>query len=165
MSEPAVPASVVPAPAIRRDGTVLGFDVGSRRIGVAIGSAFAAHARAVAVVDVHGNGPDWTAIERLLKEWKPDGLVVGDPLTLDGQDQPNRKRAQGFARQLRERFKLPVVMLDRGRPPLRCRARRRAQAPPRCGRPRRRGRGGDHRPLAVVAGRRHPHSLTARLPP
>ncbi|TGV63146.1 Holliday junction resolvase RuvX, partial [Mesorhizobium sp. M2D.F.Ca.ET.160.01.1.1] len=68
--------------------------------------------RAVAVVDVHGNGPDWTAIERLLKEWKPDGLVVGDPLTLDGQDQPNRKRAQGFARQLRERFKLPVVMID-----------------------------------------------------
>ncbi len=112
MSEPAAPAPISPAPAIRRDGTVLGFDVGSRRIGVAIGSAFASHARAVAVVDVHGNGPDWTAIERLLKEWKPDGLVVGDPLTLDGQDQPNRKRAQGFARQLRERFKLPVVMID-----------------------------------------------------
>jgi hypothetical protein len=139
MSEPAL---------IRRDGTVLGFDVGSRRIGVAIGSAFAAHARAVAVVDVHGNGPDWAAIERLLKEWKPDGLVVGDPLTLDGQDQPNRKRAQGFAR-----------------PPLRRRARRRAQAPPRCGRPRCRGRGGDHRPLVVVAGRRHSHSLTIRTPP
>ncbi|WP_459047955.1 Holliday junction resolvase RuvX [Stenotrophomonas sp. PSU_St99] len=112
MSEPITPASDAAAPAIRRDGTVLGFDVGSRRIGVAIGSAFAAHARAVAVVDVHGNGPDWTAIERLLKEWKPDGLVVGDPLTLDGQDQPNRKRAQGFARQLQERFKLPVVMID-----------------------------------------------------
>ncbi len=112
MSEPAAPAPVPAAPAIRRDGTVLGFDVGSRRIGVAIGSAFAAHARAVAVVDVHGNGPDWAAIERLLKEWKPDGLVVGDPLTLDGQDQPNRKRAQGFARQLRERFKLPVAMID-----------------------------------------------------
>ncbi|MEE9888028.1 MAG: Holliday junction resolvase RuvX [Stenotrophomonas geniculata] len=112
MSEPVAPAPVPAVPAIRRDGTVLGFDVGSRRIGVAIGSAFAAHARAVAVVDVHGNGPDWTAIERLLKEWKPDGLVVGDPLTLDGQDQPNRKRAQGFARQLRERFKLPVVMID-----------------------------------------------------
>ena len=81
------PRRHTPAPAIRRDGTVLGFDVGSRRIGVAIGSAFAAHARS-GVVDVHGNGPDWTAIERLLKEWKPDGLVVGDPLTLDGLDQP-----------------------------------------------------------------------------
>ncbi len=112
MSEPATPVPAPAVPAIRRDGTVLGFDVGSRRIGVAIGSAFAAHARAVAVVDVHGHRPDWTPIEHLLKEWKPGGLVVGDPLTLDGQDQPNRKRAQGFARQLRERFKLPVVMID-----------------------------------------------------
>ncbi|MDV3467801.1 Holliday junction resolvase RuvX [Stenotrophomonas sp. C3(2023)] len=103
MSEPTTP---------RRDGTVLGFDVGSRRIGVAIGSAFGLHARAVAVVDVRGDGPDWAAVQRLIKEWQPDGLVVGDPLTLDGQDQPNRKRAQGFARQLRERFKLPVVMID-----------------------------------------------------
>jgi len=97
---------------IPRDGTVLGFDVGSRRIGVAIGSAFGTHARPIAVVDVHGNGPDWQAIERLLKEWRPDGLVVGDPLTLEGLDQPNRKRAQGFARQLLERFKLPVVLVD-----------------------------------------------------
>jgi len=103
MSDPATP---------RRDGTVLGFDVGSRRIGVAIGSAFGLHARAIAVVDVHANGPDWSALERLLKEWQPDGLVVGDPLTLDGKDQPNRRRAQGFARQLRERFRLPVVMID-----------------------------------------------------
>jgi putative Holliday junction resolvase len=90
---------------------VLGFDVGSRRIGVAIGSSLTG-ARAVAVVDVHADGPDWTAIARLQAEWKPDGLVVGDPLTLDGQDQPNRKRARAFARQLRERFKLPVVMID-----------------------------------------------------
>ena len=109
--EPATPVPAPAVPAIRRDGTVLGFDVGSRRIGVAIGSAFA-RMRARWRWSMHGNGPDWTAIERLLKEWKPDGLVVGDPLTLDGQDQPNRKRAQGFARQLRERFKLPVVMID-----------------------------------------------------
>jgi len=100
------------APLPKRDGTVLGFDVGSKRIGVAIGSAFGLHARAIAVVDMHGKGPDWGVIAQLLKEWGPDGLVVGDPLTLDGKDQPNRKRAQGFARQLRERFKLPVAMID-----------------------------------------------------
>ena len=50
---------VDPQPAIRRDGIVLGFDVGARRIGVAIGSAFASGARALAVVDVHAAGPDW----------------------------------------------------------------------------------------------------------
>jgi putative Holliday junction resolvase len=88
---------------------VLGFDVGSRRIGVAIGSAFAARARWrwSMCTAMARTGPRWPGC----KEWKPDGLVVGDPLTLDGQDQPNRKRAQGFARQLRERW-LPVVMID-----------------------------------------------------
>ena len=97
---------------IPADATVLGFDVGSRRIGVAIGSAFAVAARALAVIDVHGNEPDWSALDRLLKEWRPQGLVVGDPLTLEGEDQPNRKRAQAFARTLLARYKVPVVLVD-----------------------------------------------------
>ena len=97
---------------IPSDATVLGFDVGSRRIGVAIGSAFAVAARALAVVDVHGNEPDWAALDRLVKEWRPQGLVVGDPLTLEGDDQPNRKRAHAFARNLLARYKVPVVLVD-----------------------------------------------------
>ena len=99
-------------PAIRRDGTVLGFDVGARRIGVAVGSAFGSGARPLAVVDVHTGGPDWDRIERLRREWRPDGLVVGDPMQLDGGDQPIRKAAQAFARELRKRTQLPVVMVD-----------------------------------------------------
>lgn len=94
------------------DGTVLGFDVGNKRIGVAVGSAFGVGARALAVVDVHGNGPDWNALDKLREEWRPDGLVVGDPMTLDGGDQPNRKRAHAFARQLQQRYQLPVVLID-----------------------------------------------------
>lgn len=101
-----------PADAIRRDGTVLGFDVGSRRIGVAVGSGFGTGARAIAVVDVHGGTPDWKEIERLRREWRPDGMIVGDPMTIDGGDQPIRKAAQAFARQLRELTQLPVVMVD-----------------------------------------------------
>ena len=97
---------------IRRDGTVLGFDVGARRIGVAVGSGFGVGARALAVVDVHPSGPDWAEIERLRREWRPDGLVVGDPMSLDGGDQPIRKIAQAFARELRVRTNLPVVMVD-----------------------------------------------------
>ena len=97
---------------MRLDGTVLGFDVGARRIGVAVGSAFGTGARALAVIDVHGDGPDWKAIDRLKTEWRPDGLVVGDPMTLDGGDQPIRKRAQAFALALKERYRLPVVMVD-----------------------------------------------------
>ncbi|MCF7222488.1 Holliday junction resolvase RuvX [Marilutibacter chinensis] len=97
---------------MKRDGTVLGFDVGARRIGVAVGSAFGNGARALAVVDVHGHGPDWTAIDRLRKEWRPDGFVVGDPMTLDGGDQPIRKRAHAFARELHARYRLPVALVD-----------------------------------------------------
>ena len=118
MPEPDAPAPVMPAPdqagagAIRRDGTVLGFDVGARRIGVAVGSAFGHGARALAVVDVHHDMPDWPAIDRLRGEWRPDGLVVGDPMTLDGGQQPARARAQAFARELHARYALPVVMVD-----------------------------------------------------
>ena len=106
MSDTAAP------PAIRTDGTVLGFDVGARRIGVAVGSAFGNGARAIAVIDVRDGMPDWPRIERLYREWRPDGLVVGDPMTLDGGDQPIRRFAQGFARELAARFRLPVVMVD-----------------------------------------------------
>lgn len=97
---------------IRRDGTVLGFDVGSRRIGVAVGSAFGHHARALAVIDVHGHGPDWIALDRLRQEWRPDGLIVGDPLTLDGGHQPAREHAHAFARALHARYRMPVVLVD-----------------------------------------------------
>jgi len=94
------------------DATVLGFDVGARRIGVAIGAGFGLGARALAVVDVHAEKIDWPAIEKLYREWRPAGFVVGDPMTLDGGDQPIRQRARAFARDLRERFRLPVAMID-----------------------------------------------------
>ena len=92
-------SEAVAAPLIRLDGTVLGFDVGMRRIGVAVGNAMTGGARAVAVVDVRDAGPEWAQVERLLREWRPDGLIVGDPLTLDGGDQPIRKAARVFARE------------------------------------------------------------------
>lgn len=98
--------------AMKLDGTVLGFDVGARRIGVAVGSAFGHGARALAVIDVHAHGPDWVALDRLHAEWRPDGLVVGDPLTIDGGDQPIRQRAHAFARELQARYRLPVVLVD-----------------------------------------------------
>ncbi|WP_045758274.1 Holliday junction resolvase RuvX [Xanthomonas albilineans] len=113
MPEAVTPASGTDGAAtLRHDGTVLGFDVGHRRIGVAVGSRFGSGARALAVIDVHAQGPDWPALDRLHAQWRPHGLVVGDPLTLDGADQPNRKRAHAFARELGARYRLPVVLVD-----------------------------------------------------
>jgi len=100
------------SPHIPADGTVLGFDVGMRRIGVAVGSGLSQGAHAVAVVDVHDHVIDWPSIDRLHREWRPAGMIVGDPLTLDGGDQPIRRHAQTFARALAARYQLPVLMVD-----------------------------------------------------
>lgn len=92
--------------------TLLGFDVGSKRIGVAVGNTLTGTARALAVIDVREAGPDWAALDRLLAEWRPQRLVVGEPLTLDGGIQPATKAARRFANDLRTRSSLPVDMVD-----------------------------------------------------
>lgn len=91
---------------------VLGFDVGRRRIGVAVGNTISSSARAVAVVDARDDGPDWPAIEALLRQWRPDRLLVGDPLTLDGEVQSITRHARAFADELVRRFGLPVQLVD-----------------------------------------------------
>lgn len=92
--------------------TLLAFDVGAKRIGVAVGNTVTLSAREVGVLDVHGNGPDWALLDRWVKEWQPQALVVGDPVPLDGGDQPARQRARGFARTLARRYALPVDQVD-----------------------------------------------------
>ena len=91
---------------------VLGFDVGTRRIGVAMGNTLSGTARAIAMVAARDEGPDWDAIGALVREWRPDRLVVGEPLTLDGESQPATHMARRFAREAAERFALPVDLID-----------------------------------------------------
>ena len=97
---------------IPADSPVLAFDVGARRIGVAVGSGFGLTARPLAVVDVRDGAIDWKHVEKLHREWRPVGFIVGDPMTLDGGDQPIRERARAFALALHDKFKLPVAMMD-----------------------------------------------------
>jgi len=91
---------------------VLGFDVGSKLIGVAIGNTITASARALAVVAVRDNGPDWARLDELHRQWQPDTLVVGLPLALDGTVQPATRLARRFAEHLRERYQAPVALVD-----------------------------------------------------
>ncbi len=92
--------------------TLLAFDVGARRIGVAVGNTVSMSAREIGVLDVREGGPDWPALDRWIKEWRPAKLVVGDPATLDGGEQPIRKRARAFARAIGKRYGLPVEQVD-----------------------------------------------------
>ncbi|HTD28043.1 MAG TPA: Holliday junction resolvase RuvX [Xanthomonadaceae bacterium] len=98
--------------------TALGFDVGSKRIGVAVGNGFSGTARDLSVVDMRDEIADWNAIDRLVREWRPDALVIGDPRT-PGEDgrqsdatQPSRQRAQRFARDVATRYQIPVWLVD-----------------------------------------------------
>lgn len=95
--------------------TLLGFDVGRKRIGVAVGNTVSGSARELGVLEVREAGPDWPALDRWVRDWRPDALVVGDPATLDGGDQPIRQAARGFARQLVKRYGLPVQQVDERR--------------------------------------------------
>ena len=103
-----MPAAAEPA----RTVCVLGFDVGARRIGVAVGNTLSATARALAVVDVGERGPDWPRIEALLREWQPQRLLVGEPLTLEGGEQPATHRARRFAQEIAARSGLAVDLVD-----------------------------------------------------
>ena len=91
---------------------VFGFDVGSRMTGIAIGNTFTASARALTTVIIREGEPDWSKLDTLRREWMPDTLVVGLPLTLDGAEQTASRRARQFAAQLQQRYNLPVVLID-----------------------------------------------------
>lgn len=89
-----------------------GFDYGSRLIGVAVGNRLTASARGLAAVPNRDGTPDWVQLDNLRQNWLPDTLVVGLPLTLEGEEQPASRGARRFASQLSERYNLPVVLVD-----------------------------------------------------
>ena len=91
---------------------VLGFDVGSKLIGVAVGNRLTASARALATVPMRDDAPDWATLDALRSEWLPESFVVGLPLALDGAEQAASKRARRFAERLRERYRVPVDLVD-----------------------------------------------------
>ena len=92
--------------------TLLGFDFGTRRIGIAIGQTLTASARPLTTLDTRNGKPDWEAIGRLIREWQPDRLVVGLPLHMDGTPHPMTEQARRFGRQLEGRYNLPVEWVD-----------------------------------------------------
>ncbi len=99
--------------------TVLGFDVGARRIGVAVGNDLLRQAHATAIVEADRDDEGFGAIERLVTEWRPERLVVGMPLSTDSpsattstRSNPALTRCERFAGRLAERFGLPVERVD-----------------------------------------------------
>jgi putative Holliday junction resolvase len=94
------------------DETLLAFDFGVRRIGVALGNTLTGTARALEVFDSTPEVQRFTHIEGLIRTWQPQRLVVGRPLNEDGSESDTTRRAQRFCNQLRGRFGLPVETVD-----------------------------------------------------
>lgn len=92
-------------------GTVLAFDFGIKRIGVAVGEAELRTAHPLPGIAAAGDAR-FVAIGRLVAEWKPARLVVGLPLAANGSAHDTTQRAARFARQLHGRFRLPVELVD-----------------------------------------------------
>jgi putative holliday junction resolvase len=92
--------------------TVLAFDFGTRRIGVAMGNTLLRQAHPLTTIDAERAAVRFAAIAELITQWQPALLVVGLPTHADGTEHAMTARARRFARQLQGRFRLPVELVD-----------------------------------------------------
>lgn len=91
--------------------TILAFDFGRRRIGVAVGQQVTASASPLTVVKNGNDGPDWDAIDALIREWQPARIIVGMPFNADGSTSEMTSEVRVFAGQL-ARYGCPVETED-----------------------------------------------------
>lgn len=91
--------------------TIVAFDFGLRRIGVAVGQSITASANPIATISNSDTGPDWQAISAILSEWRPARLIVGMPLHKDGSPSEMVKHINQFIGELK-RFSRPVETVD-----------------------------------------------------
>ncbi|WHP80566.1 Holliday junction resolvase RuvX [Edwardsiella anguillarum] len=92
--------------------TILAFDFGTRSIGCAIGQELTGSARPLQSFKANNGVPDWQQIEKVLREWQPNLVVVGLPLNMDGSEQPLTQMARKFANRLHGRFGVQVALQD-----------------------------------------------------
>ena len=93
-------------------GTLLAFDFGTKRIGVAIGNSLTATARPLTTLHGEKNETRFAAIEQLIHEWQPAALVVGLPCNEDGSPHELTQLCRRFANRLKGRFGLSVILVD-----------------------------------------------------
>lgn len=91
---------------------LLGFDFGMKRIGVAVGQTITQTARPLTTLAAKAGVPQWDNLNKLIKMWQPDALVVGIPLNMDGSEQPLTVAARQFAAALNAHYQLPIYEMD-----------------------------------------------------
>lgn len=96
----------------KQDETYLGFDFGSKKIGVSVGHRLTNIASPLLTLASVNQSPDWQGISLLIEEWRPTGIVVGISRQMDGADNFITQRMLKFCRQLEGRYNLPVYQQD-----------------------------------------------------
>lgn len=91
---------------------LLAFDFGMKRIGVAVGQMVTRTARPLSTIHAKEGTPHWDDLNKLIKTWRPNGIVVGIPLNMDGTEQSITHAARQFADQLHEQYAIPVYGID-----------------------------------------------------
>lgn len=92
--------------------TVMSFDFGLKRIGVAVGNLLIKQAQPLTIIDAATNAAKFTAIGTLIEEWQPSSIVVGLPLHPDGAEHEMTLRCRRFANQITGRFGVATVLID-----------------------------------------------------
>jgi len=97
---------------IKRPMTILAFDYGTRRVGVAVGNTETKASQALKTISATNVDTLFKELENLLKEWQPDQIIVGLPTHPDGTQHEMTAKAKRFGNQLHGRFNLPVTWVD-----------------------------------------------------
>ena len=92
--------------------TILGFDFGLKRIGVAVGNSILKQAQPLTIITAATNDDKFSAIAKLVAEWEPDLAIVGLPLHPDGAEHEMTVRCRRFANQLHGRYGIQTVLVD-----------------------------------------------------
>jgi putative Holliday junction resolvase len=104
--------AVIPATVFIPQGTLLAFDFGTKRIGVAVGNTLLRRAKPLTTIADEKSDTRFAKIGALLKEWQPNALVVGLPSNDDGRPHELTSLCRRFANRLKGRFNLPTILLD-----------------------------------------------------
>lgn len=90
----------------------LGFDFGFSRIGVAVGQKLTCSATPLPTLKAKSGVPQWSALDKLMSQWKPKAFIVGLPTCIDGRKLYTTSAAKRFSEQLRNRYGLPSYLVD-----------------------------------------------------
>lgn len=92
--------------------TLLGFDFGTKYIGIAIGQSVTQTATPLLTLKAQQGVPNWQEVQKIIDEWQPTGLVVGLALQPDGSDSQTSLKARNFGIALKKRFSLPLYFVE-----------------------------------------------------